>query len=117
MVQLFAASYVYENGYCYVDGVLQATNDACTKAAGIGVAVMIPLILISLVFFVCWVISLIHVISHQDVPNRVLWIVLHFIGLSTLAGPIYLLFVKRAYDRNKKVAAINSTPVSPTPAV
>jgi len=103
-MDLFAKTIEYVNGVCYVDGVLQSTNDTCTTAGTLALAVLIPLILIGVVFFVWWIITLIHVLTHPDVPNRVLWIVLHFVGLGTLAAPVYHFAVKKPYDKSKHSA-------------
>ncbi len=104
-MELFAKSIEYVNGYCYVDGVLQSTNGTCTTAGKFVLAIFIPLILAGIALFVWWIVTLIHVISHADVPNRTLWIVLHFVGLGTLAAPVYNFAVKRPYDKSKVVSA------------
>lgn len=100
-MELFAKSYEYVNGYCYVDGVLQSSNSSCTAAGTVALAVLLPLILIGIAIFVWWIITLIHVLSHPDVPNRVVWIILHFVGLNGLAAPIYYFAVQRPYDKSK----------------
>jgi len=63
--------------------------------------VVIPLFILLVVCAVFWVISLVHVLGHQDVPDRVLWIVLHFVLLGPLAGPIYYVAVQRPYERRR----------------
>lgn len=104
-MELFAKSIEYVNGYCYVDGVLQSSSDSCTAAGTIAMAILLPLILVGVALFVWWIITLIHVLSHPDVPNRVLWIVLHFVGLGTIAAPIYYFAVQRPYDKSKGSSA------------
>jgi energy-coupling factor transporter transmembrane protein EcfT len=100
-MELFAKSIEYVNGYCYVDGVLQSSNDTCTTAGTIAIAILLPLILVGVALFIWWIITLVHALSHPDVPNRVLWIVLHFVGLGTLAAPIYYFAVQRPYNKSK----------------
>lgn len=104
-MDLFSAVVEYTNGYCYVDGVLQSTNDTCTTAGALALTILLPLILVGVVLFVWWITTLVHVLTHTDVPNRVLWIVLHFVGLGTLAAPVYYFAVKRPYAKSKSGAA------------
>lgn len=54
--------------------------------------------------FVFWIITLVHAISHEDVPDRVLWIVLHFV-VGAIMGPIYWFAVKRPYDEKHRPVA------------
>jgi energy-coupling factor transporter transmembrane protein EcfT len=100
-MELFAKSIEYVNGYCYVDGVLQSSNDTCTTAGTIAIAILLPLILVGVALFIWWIITLVYALFHLDVPNRVLWIVLHFVGLGTLAAPIYYFAVQRPYNKSK----------------
>ena len=78
---------------------------ASTADASTGIVTSIIFLLTTLVFaaaligiFVIWVLTLIHVIQHEDVPDRVLWIVLHFL-VGSIIGPIYWLVVKKPYDK------------------
>lgn len=116
MSGIFASTYEITNGICYIDGIAQSSTDACTEgikqAAGLAGVFLIPIILIAIAITVMWIMSLIHVITHEDVPNRVLWIVLHFVGLNGLAGPVYLLAVKRPYDK-RKLATATAQPTQP----
>lgn len=118
MSGIFASTYEITNGVCYIDGIAQSSTDACTEgikqAAGLAGVFLIPIILIAIAITVMWIMSLIHVITHEDVPNRVLWIVLHFVGLNGLAGPVYLLAVKRPYDK-RKLATANTQPPQTQP--
>jgi hypothetical protein len=92
------------SGGCYVNG----EPASCAQAGGIVAAVMIPMFLVFAVLSVFWIISLIHLIKHADVPNRAVWLILHFVGLGPLAGIIYFFAVKRPYD--KKSTAAPATP-------
>ncbi len=89
---------------CTVNG------EPCTadQAAGLGIFFLVFAVF-GLAFFVVWVITLIHLIKHEDVPNRTLWLVLHFIGAPFLASLIYFFVVKRPYDK----AHAGSAPVAP----
>jgi energy-coupling factor transporter transmembrane protein EcfT len=71
----------------------------CSEIQGTLAAVFIPFTIIGIVLMIFWVISLVHLFKHADVPNRALWIVLHFVGLGPLAGIIYFFAVKRGYDK------------------
>lgn len=71
----------------------------CGQTLSILGVVFIPLLIFFCVLAVFWVISLIHLVKHPDVPNRLIWIVLHFIFLGPLAGIIYFFAVKRGYDK------------------
>jgi len=82
----------------------------CGKAGAIALAILIPLFLIFAVCAVFWIITLIHALKHPDVPNRTLWIVLHFILLGPLAGPVYFFAVKRPYDKRTRAAHVTMTP-------
>ena len=104
-MDLFAKTIEYTNGYCYVDGVLQSSSETCTEVGALALAILLPLIIVGVAFLVWWIITLIHVLSHEDVPNRVLWIVLHFVGLGTLAAPVYFFAVQRPYAKSKGGAA------------
>jgi hypothetical protein len=88
----------------------------CGKAGGILAAVFIPLMLIGAVLFVFWVISLVHLIQHPDVPNRIVWLILHFVGLNMLAGIIYFFVVKRPYDKQHAMGAgVPAPTTAPSP--
>lgn len=52
---------------------------------------------VAIVGFVFWVIALIHVLQHQDVKDRIMWIVILLVA-GTIAGVIYFFAVKRPYD-------------------
>ncbi len=47
---------------------------------------------------VLWFITVIHAISHEDAPDRVLWIVLHFV-IGVIIGPIYYFAVQKPYEK------------------
>lgn len=65
----------------------------------------IQILLVLLVGFavaliVIWVVTLLHCIKHEDVPDRTLWIILHII-VGTIIGPIYWFAVKKPYEKSK----------------
>lgn len=103
MMNLFAKSIEYSNGYCYVDGALQSSSNACTEAGALVLAIFIPIILLGIAMFAWWIITLVHVLSHDDAPDRVLWIVLHFV-VGAIVAPIYYFVVQRPYKKQKAVA-------------
>jgi len=59
------------------------------------VLLMVGLAIAGMVF---WIISLVHVIQHDDVKDRILWLVLILV-LGNIMGVIYFFAVKRPYDR------------------
>lgn len=107
MFELLAKSFNYENGMCYVDGVLQSTNEQCTHAlklfAGIGAAILIPLMLISLFLFVFWIVMLVHVIKHEDLKDRNIWLIALLLSLIFsfwgIVAIVYYFAAKRPYDK------------------
>lgn len=126
-ISRFATSYEINNGVCTVDGVIQATTQPCTDGLRgiftiLGI-VLIPLLLIGLLLFVLWVITLIHVIQHEDIKDRTLWLVLlivgFLIGLLWLVAPLYYFIVMRPYKkggaRELGAAPPNNPPQTPAP--
>lgn len=113
MYQLMAKSYELVNGKCYVDGVLQSSTDECTEfvktAFTIGAAILIPILLIALVFFIFWVVMLVHAVSNNNLKDRTLWIVILLAGLVFgfywIAAIVYYFAAKRPYDKGKTVAS------------
>ena len=100
----------------FAESTCEINGAACTPAQGkIALGLVLGILSIVFVSFVFWVITLIHLIKHDDVPNRTLWLILHFVGLQLLAGPIYYFVVKRQYD----TAHVGSKPIEksavPTP--
>jgi len=84
----------------------------CSQAAGVSAIIVLPMIILYVVLFVFWVKSLMHVIKHQDVPNRTLWLVLHFVGVGILAGIIYKFVVQKPYEKSHA----NGMAMGPNPA-
>ena len=80
-----------------------SSEDSAAAAAvfgGIGlIFILIWLLLIGLGIagFVLWLISLIHVLQHNDVKDRVMWILILLL-VGTIGGVIYFFTVKRTYD-------------------
>jgi cytochrome b subunit of formate dehydrogenase len=74
---------------------------AGVAAAGLGLfflffwLLVVGLAITGLVF---WIISLIHVLQHADVKDRVMWIVILLV-VGNIAGLIYFFVVKRPYDK------------------
>jgi hypothetical protein len=121
MLSLFAKTYEYSNGNCFVDGVLQPTTEQCTNITNtflnIGAALLVffaILAVIWLVFFVFWIIQLVHVIKHEDIKDRNLWIILQiaafFLGFIWLSVPIYYFVVMRKYKNQQPIEPIKQTP-------
>ncbi len=114
MFYIMAKSYEYTNGNCFVDGVLQPTTEQCTNVTNaffnVGIALLVLFIffaVITLTLFVFWVIQLVHVIKHEDIKDRTMWIVLlvasFIVGFMWLIVPVYYFAVMRNYNKNKTV--------------
>lgn len=75
---------------------------------GVAVAAVLTFILFALIFaftivvFVFWVIALIHLIQHEDVKDRELWLALLFV-FGGIIGPVYYFAIKKPYDREKSL--------------
>lgn len=83
------------------NAVLEGSAAVAAGAAVLfGVLLIVGLIfLLCAVCFVVWVVTLIHVFQHEDVPDRTVWIILHFIALGIFAGPVYYFAVMRPYNK------------------
>lgn len=71
---------------------------AGTALLVVSVFFVFALVAVVLWLIVLWFVTLIHAIQHEDVPDRVLWIVLHLV-VGSIIGPIYWFAVKKPYDR------------------
>lgn len=70
-------------------------------AAGFGiffVLIWFAVMALGIASFVLWIISLIHVFSHQDIKDRILWIVILLVA-GTVGGVVYFFAVKKPYDK------------------
>ena len=99
---------------CTINGRV-GTAEECSRAGGIALAILIPFGLIWLAFFILWITTLVHAIKHEDVPNRVIWIILHFFFLGLLAGPLYYFIVKRPYAKQHVGGATATPAAAPAP--
>jgi hypothetical protein len=105
--QFFANSMEYNNGLCYINGVLQPSTEKCEQATkgilAIFGAILIPLIIVSIVFFVFWILALIHAIKNQDIKDRTMWIVLlvgsFFVSLNWIVTVVYYFVIMRPYKK------------------
>ena len=78
-------------------------DDAAATAAGLGISLFmlffwLVFVAAAIAGLVLWIISLIHVIQHDDVKDRTMWILL-IVLLGTIGGVIYFFAVKKAYDK------------------
>lgn len=99
-MELFARTYELVNGNCYVDGLLTSGHSCTSGIAWLTFAIFAPLMIIGVGFIVWWFVTLIHVLTHDDVKDRVLWIVLHFV-IGGIIAPIYYFAVQRPYNKAK----------------
>jgi hypothetical protein len=72
---------------------------ACGKTLGLIAAIGIPLFIILGLFAVLWIIDLVHVFTHNDIPDRVIWIICLFIFALPVSF-LYFFIVRRPYKRN-----------------
>lgn len=83
--------------------------------AGFGIffILMFVLSIINLVFLI---LSLVHLVKHEDVKDRVLWIIL--VIFVPIAAWIYYLSIRKSYERDHAgLASGTTTPVMPQPPV
>lgn len=113
MGSFFAKSYEVTNNQCYVDGVLQASQAACDQALktflGIGLAILVPFLIIGFLLFILWIVTLVHAIKHEDITDRTIWLVgliaSFFLGFSGLLAIIYYFAVQRPYNKKSSQPA------------
>lgn len=81
-----------------------ASRSNTNTDTGAAAAALVTFIFFAVVFalaitmFVFWVIALIHLIQHEDVKDRILWLVLLFV-IGGVIGPVYYFAVKKPYDK------------------
>lgn len=78
-------------------------DDAAATVAGLGIGLFflffwLLIMIVSIAGLVLWIISLIHVLQHNDVKDRTMWILILLL-VGTIGGVIYFFSVKRAYDK------------------
>jgi ABC-type Fe3+-siderophore transport system permease subunit len=78
-------------------------SGAVAGAAVLGFGVIffifwLALIAFAITGFVFWILSLIHVIQHDDVKDRTMWIVILLL-VGNIGGLIYFFSVKKQYDK------------------
>ena len=78
-------------------------SEAAGTAVGLGVGLFfvvfwLAVMALGIVGIVLWIISLVHVLQHNDVKDRVMWIVLLLV-VGNIGGVIYFFAIKRPYDR------------------
>jgi hypothetical protein len=79
------------------------SSDTAGAAAGLGLGLFMLLFWLIMMAFavtswVLWLISLIHVLQHDDIKDRTMWILIILLG-GGLGGIIYFFAAKRPYDR------------------
>ena len=92
------------NNFIFLADTLNKNN--MEVGNGAAAAALITFLFLAIIFaaavtvFVFWVIALIHLIQHEDVKDRVLWLVLLFV-VGGIIGPVYYFAVKKPYDTQK----------------
>jgi len=83
------------------DSIKSNTNEVSELTAG-GAAFMFFIFALVFIFaiavFVFWLIALIHLVQHEDVKDRTLWLVLLLL-VGGLVGPIYYFAVQKPYQK------------------
>jgi TctA family transporter len=79
------------------------SSDTAGAAAGLGLGLFMLLFWLIMMAFavtswVLWLISLIHVLQHDDIKDRTMWILIILLG-GGVGGIIYFFAAKRPYDR------------------
>jgi TctA family transporter len=79
-------------------------SDASSTAGAAGALVVFFIFALIFAFaiaiFVFWVMALIHLIQHEDVKDRTLWLVLLFV-VGGVIGPVYHFAVRKPYENQK----------------
>ena len=100
---MFLQNFAQSTAECTVNGQAVDCGDAAKAAGGIlaGFGIfMLVLFALGIFSTIIWILSLVHLIQHEDVENRMLWIVLVF--LVPLANFVYYFGFKRSYDKQHK---------------
>jgi Phospholipase_D-nuclease N-terminal len=105
-------SALFAQATCTVNG--QVSD--CKAASAIGLAIMLPLLILGILSLVGWIIMMTHAIQH-DVPNKAVWIVLMVVF--NIGWIIYYFVVKRPFDQAHATvgAMTNQPPTDTTPPV
>lgn len=82
-----------------------SSGDGAAAVAGVGFGIFflflwLAVIGLGIAGFVLWLISLIHVIQHNDVKDRTMWLLIILL-VGTIGGVIYFFTVKKQYDRGE----------------
>ena len=85
------------------DSISKSSSGAEELSAG-GALIMFLFFALVFIFaitvFVFWIIALIHLIQHEDVKDRTLWLVLLLL-VGGLVGPIYYFAVQKPYQKSQ----------------
>lgn len=78
-------------------------EEAAGAAVGLGIGLFfvvfwLAVMALGIAGIVLWIISLVHVLQHNDVKDRVMWIVLLLV-VGNIGGVIYFFAIKKPYDR------------------
>ncbi len=93
-----------------MNNILSTLAHSSQSDASSAVGALIVFFTFALIFafaisiFVFWVMALIHLIQHEDVKDRTLWLVLLFV-VGGVIGPIYHYAVRKPYEKRKRGAA------------
>lgn len=79
------------------------SENAGNIMAGLGIIALI-MALLGMVSFVFFILALIHLIKHPDVPNRTLWIILSII--IPFAGLVYFIGPRRSFAKSSPSAGV-----------
>ena len=80
-----------------------SSEEAAGAAVGLGVGLFfivfwLVIMALAVAGIVLWIISLVHVLQHNDVKDRVMWIVLLLV-VGNIGGVIYFFAIKKPYDK------------------
>lgn len=109
---MFLQNFAQSAGECTVNGQPVDCGEAAQAAGGIlaGFGIFMLLFFVFGIFStIIWILSLIHLIQHEDVENRMVWILLVF--LVPLANFVYYFGFRNKYEKQHSSTAQNQ-PVS-----
>src|ERR1700722_6199306 len=89
---------------CTLNGQPTSCKDAAGAIAGVGLFFVL-FIIFCIVSTIFWIISLVHVLTHEDVNDRVLWIVV--IIFVPFGAWVYFFGPRRKYKKQHTIAPNN----------
>jgi hypothetical protein len=80
------------------------TNAASDMMAG-GILLMLLTLAISVSFFGFWLVAIVHCIKHRREPDRLMWVLITFLGGPMFGPPLYFFMGRSKPDAKASVVA------------